>query len=216
MFHPYESFKSCTGIAQLGTRNLSHACARWPLANTGGAYGIYNCRPPSLHGEGRALDIGFPGVANPAGTALAQALIFNAWNLGLMGVIWNRTRWSARHPEGYPYTGPSPHLDHIHVEQTWFAARDHPLTLNVAYIVLAVPEEDEMVLREGAVGPAVRLAQKAYNMWQQSATAPAPIGEDGIYGPATTVAVRSYQTAAGLSATGNLDGVTAAFLLRYV
>lgn len=216
MFHSYESFLKCSGTAQPGTKNLSRACARWPLANTGGAYGIYNCRPPSLHGEGRALDIGFPGVANPAGTALVRALIANAWELGLIGVIWNRRRWSARNPNSAPYTGPSPHTDHIHVEQTWDASRNRPLTLEAAYRLLTVSEEDEMVLREGSTGPAVRLAQKAFNAWQLSAGNPAAITEDGIYGPSTTVAVRTYQTAAGLSATGTLDGVTAAYLLRYV
>lgn len=140
-FHYYEPLVNCTGMAQQGTKNLRDAVASWPDANTGYPYGIYNCRPPSLHGEGRALDIGFPGVAHPSGTALVEVLVANAGALGLMGVIWNKTRWSARSPNGAPYTGPSPHTDHIHVEVNWDKARDNPLTTEEIEDIIYPPLE---------------------------------------------------------------------------
>ena len=140
-FHRYEPARRCTGKAQPGTKNLAAVCGEWPQANTGYPYGIYNCRLPAVHSEGRALDIGFPGVAHEEGTRLVQALVKNAWDLGLMGVIWNRTRWSAGNENGAPYTGPSPHTDHIHVEMTWYKAKDNPLTEAEAHRLLFTDEE---------------------------------------------------------------------------
>src|SRR5262249_24654347 len=89
--------------------------------------GIYNRRnvagtnTPSAHAEGRALDIGLLAT-QPGEKALADQLfdllIQNAAELGLDHVIWNRQIWSTARGGPRPYTGVSPHTDHIHVAFT--------------------------------------------------------------------------------------------------
>lgn len=92
--------------------------------------GIYNCRDVrgstnnSLHGEGRAVDVGFSGVANPAGTRLLNLLLPHVGTLGIQMIIWNRRIYSARYPNGAKYTGLVPHTDHLHIELTWHSARN--------------------------------------------------------------------------------------------
>jgi hypothetical protein len=86
--------------------------------------GIYNPRniagtnTPSLHAEGRALDIGLD-VRKPAekmiGDGLFKIFVDVAVQTGLEEVIWNRQIWSTRNPHIHPYTGHSPHTDHVHV-----------------------------------------------------------------------------------------------------
>lgn len=63
-------------------------------------------------------------------------------------------------------------------------------------------------IRPGAEGVAVEMIQTALATF-------ATITVDGDYGPATTAAVSAYQQITGLPATGVVDGVTAAFLLRH-
>lgn len=94
--------------------------------------GIYVCRKvagssnDSVHGDGRAWDAHFdqPGKnrRNPAGDPLANWLVANADALGVQVVIWNRLIWSATRPYWRAYTGPNPHIDHVHVELNWPAA----------------------------------------------------------------------------------------------
>lgn len=94
--------------------------------------GIYNCRTVrgsvqrSVHGDGRACDFGFPlvaGRANPAGWDLVRLLLPHVDQLGVQQIIWDRTIWNARTPNGGPYSGVSPHTDHIHAELTRNAAQ---------------------------------------------------------------------------------------------
>lgn len=91
-------------------------------------------------------------------------------------------------------------------------------------LIVPVPagEEDEMVIRRGAKGPAVKAFQQALvNEAQASGRAggdPLPkFGVDGGFGEETEGAVRAYQRGAQLpEATGVIDGVTAALLARYI
>lgn len=86
--------------------------------------GIYNPRniagtnTPSLHAEGRALDIGLD-VRKPTektiGDGLFKIFVDVAVPCGIEEVIWNRQIWSTRTPHVHPYTGHSPHTDHVHV-----------------------------------------------------------------------------------------------------
>lgn len=124
----YQPAGRCTGYTPPG----SIAFADWAVKDFGqGArnFGIYNCRTVrgstnrSVHGEGRAVDIGFSGVANPAGTRLLNLLLPKVGELGIQMIIWNRRIYSARYPRGAPYTGTVPHTDHLHIELTWDAAR---------------------------------------------------------------------------------------------
>lgn len=166
-FPPYEPAGTrCTGSAQPGVA----AFMSWAVQDYGrGAsnLGIYNCRTVrgsttrSLHGEGRAGDVGFPGVANPAGTELLELLLPHVGELGIQYVIWNRRAYSAKAPSGQAYRGVSPHTDHLHIEFTWDAART--LTRDRVRAVLAqveapatlpsLPdEEDEMYMRNTETG----------------------------------------------------------------
>lgn len=126
----YEGAKSCTGKAQTGARGAMS----WFLAaykNHGPLNsGIYNCRSvrggstTSLHGEGRAADFGLKWIKDlPIYSALAEMLRINSKTLGIQCVIFNRRIWSAGYKNWRPYTGISPHTDHLHVEISWAAAR---------------------------------------------------------------------------------------------
>jgi hypothetical protein len=214
-FWPYiPAVAPCSGKAQKGTANLQQAILdRFDRALD---YGIYNCRPlttnasvPSIHSDGRAGDTGFPvvgGKAHAQGFALVEVLKANAHELGIMGIIWNRLRWSAKSPMGGKYTGPNPHIDHVHWEQVPSIAVS--LTLDDAYRLIGF-EEAEMTLKVPDRGNAVRAIQQALNKWQPALN----VVEDGIYGPGLTAAVKTYQQSADLPVTGEVDGVTAALLL---
>lgn len=132
-FHPYvAAVPPCSGKAQKGTSYLQAALLERFDASFD--YGIYNCRAlttnaavPSIHSDGRAGDLGFPDAVtkkrtpvkspHPQGFIAVEILRVNAWDLGIMGIIWNRRRWSARNPWGAVYNGPNPHVDHVHFEQ---------------------------------------------------------------------------------------------------
>ena len=128
-FPAYEGASlTCSGFAQPG----AVAFMEWAVRDYGkGAtnVGIYNCRTVrgstnrSIHGDGRAVDVGFPGVANPAGTQLLDLLLPHVRTLGIQLIIWNRRIWSAKAPNGAAYQGTVPHTDHLHIELTWQAAR---------------------------------------------------------------------------------------------
>lgn len=91
--------------------------------------GGYCCRPntadtslTSIHGTGRALDVMIAKVGgdadNTKGDKVAHWLVMHAQEIGVQLVIWDRMAWNAsRKGEKFnPYTGPIPHIDHLHVE----------------------------------------------------------------------------------------------------
>lgn len=125
----YQPAGRCTGTTPSG----SEAFMEWAIRDFGqGArnLGIYNCRSVrgsdnrSVHGEGRAVDVGFSGSGNPAGTRLLNLLLPKVGELGIQMIIWNRRIYSARYPRGAAYQGTVPHTDHLHIELTWNAARN--------------------------------------------------------------------------------------------
>lgn len=88
--------------------------------------GIFNCRPtadgaPSVHGNGRAGDIGCAGTV---GASIASWLVANHTALGVQVVIWDHRIWSVTHSaEGWrPYGCDKPgskkdhHTTHVHWE----------------------------------------------------------------------------------------------------
>ncbi len=119
---------NCTGRFTAGAATLQ----QYILSNFPGVTSIggYSCRPntatpseTSVHGTGRALDIMIStvgGKANGAvGDRIANWLVENAQAIGVQYLIWNRVRWSGGYAAGRkvaPYTGPNPHIDHIHAE----------------------------------------------------------------------------------------------------
>lgn len=85
-----------------------------------------------------------------------------------------------------------------------------------------VPTETEMVLKRGDAGPGVALIQKCLvneaKLSPGGATKDNPLpryGVDGDFGAETESAVKDYQRAARLPENGVVDGLTAAFLLRF-
>lgn len=137
----WEGARACTTGPQPGARAL----LAW-IAETypGYSVGIFNCRvvagtgTNSVHGEGRALDWGLrqpsPSRANPVGHRILQHIGAHGDRLGIQTIIWDRRIYSRSSPEGRTYTGRSPHLDHLHIEETWAAARN--LTLATLRAVL--------------------------------------------------------------------------------
>lgn len=173
IFIGYEPARSCTGLATTGARALM----AWFLGAYGGQggrnLGIYNCRSvagsstTSLHGEGRAADLGVPVGAGWAQT-LADRLVAVSAELGIQCVIYNRRIWSGSYPHAgwRPYNGTHPHTDHLHVELSRHAAGT--LTAERVQQVLggetggqpAPPKPGARpTLRRGARGPAVAEVQ---------------------------------------------------------
>lgn len=143
-FAPWEAATACTAGPTPGARALMSGALTAYASHGATSMGIYNCRAVrgttgtvSCHGEGRACDVGFPmidGGANPAGQHLVDTLRPDAEALGIQAIIYDRVIYSARSPEGRPYTGVSPHYDHVHIELTRRAGRE--LTLATVQTVL--------------------------------------------------------------------------------
>nr|MBP7837173.1 endonuclease/exonuclease/phosphatase family protein [Candidatus Saccharibacteria bacterium] len=115
---------SCSGKFTKGASSLSGIIkSRWSIIKS---IGGYSCRANtanpnelSVHASGRALDIMVDGTTPAglkAGNDIRNFLIGNAEKLGIQRVIWNRHIWSANKNGWQKYTGPSPHIDHVHAE----------------------------------------------------------------------------------------------------
>jgi hypothetical protein len=219
----YQAAKSCTGGPQPGTKALMS----WFL----GAYaegtnlGIYNCRDvrggktTSLHGEGRAGDLGI----NPHGAAwgweVANALRLRSSELGVQCLIYARKIWSGSYPDdGWRnYTGLADHFDHIHTELTWDSAR----TLSVPRInsvlgvltVAALPKPPApalisptgRLLKNGSKGDDVTVLQKRLNRDYPSYS---HLRVDGDFGDATERVVREFQKRSRMVVDGKVGPAT--------
>lgn len=208
----YEPARSCTGSASAGARALMAWFLGAYSAQGGRNLGIYNCRSvagsstTSLHGEGRAADLGVPVGAGWA-QVLADRLRLNSAELGVQCVIYNRRIWSGSYPHAgwRTYTGSHPHTDHLHVELSWNAAR----TLTAARVqqVLgggggqpAPPKPGARpTVRRGSKGDVVREVQRILNAWYPSMSR---LAVDGDFGPATEARVKYMQKRAGLAVDG--------------
>ena len=65
-----------------------------------------------------------------------------------------------------------------------------------------------MPLRQGSRGEDVRAVQRWLNRLGEIYSAIPPLTEDGIFGPATALAVRTWQRIAGLDPTGVISSFT--------
>lgn len=170
--------------------------------------GIFNCRKvrgsdaPSVHGEGRAVDWMLPVVAGrgmPEGREVVARLGEFGDRLGLQCVIFDRTIWSARSPDGRRYNGVHPHYDHIHAELTRHAAA--ALTIQTLRSTLGsdvpVQVQARPVLRRGSRGPVVVELQRRLG-----------VTADGIFGPRTDAAVRRFQKRTHLKVDGIVGPAT--------
>lgn len=114
--------------------------------------GIFNCRRVegsstwSVHADGRALDLRPGRGGQLLGDEMLIALLAASWELGLQRVIWWRMQYDANDPEGRPYTGPNPHIDHLHIEQEPNAAQRLDVGSAIALLASLVPEDTDMQL----------------------------------------------------------------------
>ena len=205
----YQGAKKCTSGAQPGAQGMMQ-CFLAKYKRLGGKnLGIYDCRTvrggstTSLHGEGRAVDLGITPHGASYGTDLANRLLNNSKELGIQCIIWNREIWSGAHPKSgwRKYTGTNPHVDHLHVELSWATAKK-----NSTEVVKMLDKHigsasggsqpspvQPPLLRIGSKGAAVRELQTLLNKFGFS------VGTvDGIFGPKTESAVKKYQKARGL------------------
>jgi hypothetical protein len=222
----YYSASKCTGAARPGAKALMS----WYLGAYGdrGAanLGIYVCKSlgsgVSIHGDGRACDLGTapynrPGGNWPAwGWALANALVANSNELGIQLVIFNGKVWSCRYPDsGFrKYTGTDPHDGHLHVELIPSAAAN--LTADKIQTVLSggtitLMGGDMIGLKRGDEGQEVLALQYVL------ADAGFDPGEkDKVYGGKVAAAVLACRKSLGSSAKDGdeITGTAYAQILR--
>lgn len=119
---------------------------------------------PSEHQEGRAWDWGLR-ADRPEDVARAQAL-FDALlapdaqgepaalfrRFGLLYLIWDRHLWSPRHQAWVPYTGVSPHREHVHLSFSRAGARG--ATSGYAWLRGELPDAPPADQRPGLPQPA--------------------------------------------------------------
>lgn len=212
IYRGYEPARSCTGSATSGAKAMMSywlgAYGHLGAVNSG----IYNCREVrgggsySLHAEGRADDLGVRPYKGSYGAAFAEKCRLYSGELGLQLGIWNRGYWSGSYPDrGWmPYSGVSPHEDHIHLELSWASARTLTVPRIQEVFAGGLPESraGRPVILQGSTGEAVRELQVALR-----------IEVDGIFGPGTEAAVRAFQTSRGIPADGIVGPATWAALL---
>lgn len=211
----YYPARQCSG----GPRPGAQALMAWWLGAYGhlGAknLGIYNCRSIagsvtlSLHGEGRAADLGVP-VGNKWAWPVFEAMRQNSKELGIQLIIHDRKVWSARHPDAgwRPYDGENPHTDHAHVELTPEAASSLTVqhvnnTLAPAANATEVILSQLPTLKKGMTGQFVTRLQALLN------ASGAGLALDGAFGEKTDAALRAFQAAHNVRASvdnGKGDG----------
>lgn len=212
----YQGAEKCLNQAQPGARALM----AWWLSRfgTNGAVnsGILNCRPvvggtrPSLHSEGRAADLGVRPHDAAYGHEAASLLHAHSGELGIQCIIWSERIWSGSKPHaGFRvYSGKNAHLDHLHVELSWPAART--LTqVRIAEVLGGQPVRRVLKLKDPMMrGEDVRRLQVALAARFPSLN----VRPDGVFGKNTDKAVRKFQRSAGLTADGDVGPATRAAL----
>jgi peptidoglycan hydrolase-like protein with peptidoglycan-binding domain len=224
---PYQQGRLCLPDAKPGPIAFAKLLNDHYGART---YGIV--RPCAAeHGEGRALDW-MINAGNPDQLALGNAITrwlsatdsqgrqgAMARRFGINYIIWNRQIWRAYRPAAgwSPYTGSSPHTDHIHITFTWDGAYQRtswwtgkalttisngPPSGTATTPVTVVPPVTATasgypLLKQGATGPDVVLAQRVIGA-----------SPDGEFGPLTAAALGAWQSRNGVPATKVLDNAT--------
>jgi peptidoglycan hydrolase-like protein with peptidoglycan-binding domain len=180
------------------------------------------------HSDGRAWDW-MLNVDKPQEKAIADAVTqwlsapdaqgrpgAMARRFGIMYIIWNKKMWRAYDPgRGWAvYTGSAPHTDHIHFSFSWDGAYGRTswwtgkalATVSPGPAIPATPKPTTpptapssvySILLQGATGADVALAQKVIGATP-----------DGVFGPKTAAALKTWQGKNGLKVTGQLDLAT--------
>ena len=133
LYRGYEPARRCTTGPTPGARALMSVFLGLYAARGGTNLGIYQCATIpgstaiSLHGEGRATDLGIPAGGRGFGgwgQQLAERLRLHSAEMGVQLVIYSGQVWSGRYPDSgwRDYDGIDPHDTHIHAELCWWAA----------------------------------------------------------------------------------------------
>jgi hypothetical protein len=209
----YQPAGPCTPGPQPGAQALM----AWWLSTFGPRgginSGILNCRViagssvRSLHGEGRAADLGVRPFNSDYGHDVASLLHANSAEIGIQCIIWSELIWSGAHPhDGFRrYGGSNRHVDHLHVELSWPAAR----LLTQARIIeilggTAAPRRILKLTSPRMRGEDVRSVQRVLAAHFPSLN----LDVDGIFGPGTAAAVRRFQAAASIGVDGEVGPIT--------
>lgn len=220
LYAGYQGAQSCTDGPTPGAKALMAWYLGAYKTQGGTNLGIYNCRTvrgastTSLHGEGRAADLGINPHGATYGDLVAELLRTHSKELGVQCVIWRRRIWSGSYPDkGWrAYSGTNPHLDHVHVELSWAAAKTLTAAKVAQVLSPAASSSSSSSLRSGASGAAVQKLQATLKAWYPTTPPFSTLKVDGQYGPATEVAVRAFQTRAGLTPDGVAGKLTLAAL----
>lgn len=233
--------RQCAGHEQPGTRAVQNALLDYIPGTADRDGGIYNCRniagsnSPSVHGEGRAGDTMLPSQTGETlqGQQAVDALLRLAVPLQIQAIIHGRRIWTCDRPYWRTYTGRDPHWNHVHWEQTrWAAAHLTPADVARAFASLTgatppvrpvPPRTPSAVL--GAVLALVLAARKQVlrrgdknffvSQLQRLLVARGFYhGKiDGDFGPHTEAAVRAFQEASHIEVDGVVGPQTWAILL---
>ncbi len=127
---------TCVSKVPAGTAKLKALLAATYTPSSIGTLRGCSVGGRSEHKDGRALDF-MLNVNNATDKAKAESFLnwligpdaqgnrsANGRRLGVMYVIWNRYSWDFydANPQWEPYTGASPHTDHIHISLSWDGA----------------------------------------------------------------------------------------------
>lgn len=134
----YDGQSICDPSAKPGTLALRDVLlARYPSTGSAGIGRSCDSDERSEHKDGRAFDWA-ANIDNATQRAAVDDFVTQlfatdrhghphalARRMGIMYVIWNRQIWGAYSAdEGWrPYTGSSPHTDHVHISMSWAGAR---------------------------------------------------------------------------------------------
>lgn len=178
----------------------------------------------SEHYDGRAMDwmldasdSGDRAIADAVTTWLTKNVGgtygANARRFGIMYIIWNGKMWRAYRDSDtwLPYSGSSPHTDHIHFSFGWDGAckrtswwtgkaltrvNESPCSTGPLVTVdTEFTKYKSTVLKGGSSGSAVRLAQSNLP----------GVTVDGRYGPRTISAVKTFQNRWDLYVSGRVN-----------
>jgi peptidoglycan hydrolase-like protein with peptidoglycan-binding domain len=221
-FSEWQGATKCTTGAAPGAKALLvWVLGEFESASNGG---IYNCRDvrggntTSVHGEGRAIDVMFPvkgGKAHADGLRLVKLLGKYGKSLGIQALIFDRKIYSAKSPNGRPYTGVNPHVDHVHIELT--RASGSKLTLATIRKYLEAPKVAEKPAQAPSrpipkpvqeLGDKVNALQFRSLKWHDKGDDVAlvqrflGIEDDGFFGKQTFAAVNRYKRERGLPVDG--------------
>lgn len=218
----YTGARSCTSGPQPGAWGALDWYVTAYKSKGGVSDGIYNCRSvrggrtTSIHGEGRAIDMGVRPYGSRYGTALANKIVSMSKELGVQCVIWNRKIWSSAyaHSGWRSYGGVDPHTGHLHVELTWAQANKGRKESGKQWAkVLGGKVVSGGGSSSGGSGASYKAVKSGdllklhtkgdiVKKWQREGLGYTGKKADGYYGPSTVKDTKAFQKKHGLSVDG--------------